>query len=60
MHHKDIKLIARKQMKKQFPNWKRLPKKNEERTCSCYSDPVWWSGLTRFWRERRRKAGEKL
>lgn len=27
MHHKNIKLIVRKQLKKQFPNWKRLPKK---------------------------------
>jgi hypothetical protein len=26
MHHKNIKLIVRKQLKKQFPNWKRLPK----------------------------------
>jgi hypothetical protein len=27
MHHKNIKLIIRKQLKKQFPNWKRLPNK---------------------------------
>ncbi len=27
MHHKNIKLITRKQLKKQFPNWKRLEKK---------------------------------
>lgn len=27
MHHKNIKLIARKQLKKQFPNWSRLPGK---------------------------------
>jgi hypothetical protein len=27
MHHKDIKLIIRKQLKKQFPNWKRLSRK---------------------------------
>lgn len=27
MHHKNIKLIIRKQLKKQFPNWKRLGKK---------------------------------
>jgi hypothetical protein len=27
MHHKNIKLMVRKQLKKQFPNWKRLPKK---------------------------------
>lgn len=26
MHHKNIKLIVRKQLKNQFPNWKRLPK----------------------------------
>ena len=27
MHYKNIKLRIRKQLKKQFPNWKRLPKK---------------------------------
>ena len=27
MHHKNIKLTVRKQLKKEFPNWKRLPKK---------------------------------
>lgn len=27
MHHKNIKLIVRKQLKKQFPNWRRLPRK---------------------------------
>lgn len=27
MHHKNIKLAVRKQLKKQFPNWKRLSKK---------------------------------
>jgi len=27
MHHKNIKLSVRKQLKKQFPNWKRLGKK---------------------------------
>ncbi len=26
MHHKNIKLIVRKQLKNEFPNWKRLPK----------------------------------
>jgi hypothetical protein len=30
MHHKNIKLIVRKQLKNQFPNWKRLPKKNKK------------------------------
>jgi len=30
MHHKNIKLIVRKQLKKQFPNWKRLPKKTKK------------------------------
>ena len=30
MHHKNIKLTVRKQLKKQFPNWKRLPKKNKK------------------------------
>ena len=29
-HHKDIKLIIRKQLKKQFPNWKGLPKKTKK------------------------------
>jgi hypothetical protein len=27
MYHKNIKLTVRKQLKKEFPNWKRLPKK---------------------------------
>ena len=27
MHHKDIKRMVRKQLKKQFPKWKRLIKK---------------------------------
>jgi hypothetical protein len=30
MHHKNIKLIIRKQLKKQFPNWKRLGKKQKK------------------------------
>ena len=30
MHHKDIKLIIRKQLKKQFPNWKRLSRKEKK------------------------------
>jgi len=30
MHHKNIKLIVRKQLKNQFPNWKHLPKKNKK------------------------------
>ncbi len=30
MHHKNIKLIIRKQLKKQFPNWKRLPRKTKK------------------------------
>ena len=30
MHHKNIKLIVRKQLKNQFPNWKRLPKKEKQ------------------------------
>ncbi len=30
MHHKNIKLIVRKQLKKQFPNWKCLPKKTKK------------------------------
>lgn len=29
MHHKDIKRIIRKQLKKQFPNWKRLKKRQK-------------------------------
>jgi hypothetical protein len=29
-HHKDIKLIVRKQLKNQFPNWKRLLKKTKK------------------------------
>jgi hypothetical protein len=27
MHCKNIKLRVKKQLKKEFPNWKRLPKK---------------------------------
>ncbi len=30
MHPKDIKLIIRKQLKKQFPNWKRLSRKEKK------------------------------
>ncbi len=30
MHHKDIKLIIRKQLKKQFPNWNRLSRKEKK------------------------------
>ncbi|MCA1795530.1 MAG: transposase [Desulfobacteraceae bacterium] len=30
MHLKDIKLIVRKQLKKQFPNWKRLTRKEKK------------------------------
>ena len=30
MHHKNIKLIVRKQLKNQFPHWKRLPQKNKK------------------------------
>jgi hypothetical protein len=30
MHHKDIKRMVRKQLKKQFPNWKRLTKKTKK------------------------------
>lgn len=30
MHHKNIKLIVRKQLKKQFPNWKCLGKKQKK------------------------------
>ena len=30
MHHKNIKLTVRKQLKNQFPDWKRLPKKTKK------------------------------
>jgi len=30
MHHKDIKLIIRKQLKKKYPNWKRLTRKEKK------------------------------
>ena len=30
MHHKDIKLIIRKQLKKRFPNWSRLNRKRKK------------------------------
>ena len=32
MHHKDIKLTIRKQLKRQHPNWKRLTKKTKKAT----------------------------
>ena len=32
MHHKNIKLIIRKQLKRQYPNWKRLTKKTKKAT----------------------------
>ena len=30
MHHKNIKLLVRKQLKKQFPNWKQMRKKQKK------------------------------
>ena len=30
MHHKDIKLSIRKQLKRQYPNWKRLNRKTKK------------------------------
>ncbi len=30
MHHKNIKLIVRKQLKKQYPDWNRLKKKTKK------------------------------
>ncbi len=30
MHHKNIKMIVRTQLKMQFPNWKHLPKKTKK------------------------------
>jgi len=30
MHHKNKKLIVRKQLKNQSPNWKRFPQKNKK------------------------------
>lgn len=30
MHHKNIKLIVRKQLKKQYPNWNRLSRKTKK------------------------------
>jgi len=30
MHHKNIKALVRKQLKKQFPNWKRLDHKTKQ------------------------------
>jgi len=32
MHHKDIKLIIRKQLKRQYPDWKRLTRKTKKAT----------------------------
>ena len=31
MHHKNIKLIIRKQLKQQFPDWKNLTRKNKRK-----------------------------
>ncbi len=30
MHHKNIKLIIKKQLKKEYPNWKKLPHKEKK------------------------------
>ncbi|MCP4403480.1 MAG: hypothetical protein GY801_40010 [bacterium] len=30
MHHKQIKALIRKQLKKEYPNWKRLSKKQKK------------------------------
>ena len=40
MHCKDIKLIARKQLKKQFPNWKRLSKNMKKEIAQKVLDEV--------------------
>ena len=41
MHHKNIKLTVRKQLKNQFPDWKRLPKKNKkELACKGLTEVV--------------------
>ena len=40
MHHKNIKVIVRKQLKKQFPQWRRLPKKEKKRLANMVLEEV--------------------
>ncbi len=40
MHRKNIKHMARKQLKNQFPNWKRLPKKTKKEIASKILDEI--------------------
>jgi hypothetical protein len=40
MRHKNIKLMIRKQLKKEFPNWKRLPKKMKREISNKVMDEV--------------------
>lgn len=40
MHHKNIKLIVRKQLKKQYPNWKRLGRKTKKEIVRKILDEV--------------------
>ena len=40
MHHKNIKVIVRKQLKKQFPQWRRLTKKEKKKLANMVLEEV--------------------
>ena len=40
MHYKNIKLIVKKQLKREFPKWKHLPKKMKREIFSKVMDEV--------------------
>lgn len=40
MHHKNIKAIIRKQLKKNYRNWKRLPKREKRQIAEKVSEEV--------------------
>ena len=40
MHHKDIKAQIRKQLKTNYPNWKRLSRKEKKATAKMVLDEV--------------------
>lgn len=40
MHHKNIKLAVRRQLEKQFPKWKRLPRKVKKELASKVLEEV--------------------
>lgn len=40
MHHKEIKAIIRKQLKREYPNWKRLTKKKKREIANSVLEEV--------------------